>query len=178
MSAKTVEPATTNSPGRRKDAQQLPDVTRRRRLGLFRGIIIVVTTSAALIMFVSWYRGYPHKSECRNAGMILARALQDYAVENRRLPAVFESLELKKKPFIVAHFEYAFIGFGMSANLPDGTIVAHCRQTHEMLFHPAWRYVLIYDQGRIVVRLIPESEFEQIQARQKRGQPFFNYDGR
>lgn len=149
-------------------------VQKRRRLNLYRTLTIVITTSAALILFVSWWRAYPRRSECYNAAVVLLKTLDAYRLENQRLPPILDVLPLeRKRRYILGHFEYQFPGLGAPATLPDGTIVANCNRVHTMVFHEPWRCAVMFREGKLVVEFLPEKIFENLLEQRKTLLPLY-----
>ena len=136
---------------------------KRRKFDFVRGFILVLTSAAALILFMMWYRSWPQRFDCYRTSIRLANALNEYYDKYHQLPSVLEVLNVKKGRYDISHYTYRFIGFGGSS-LHDGTIIAYCKRPHKSLFniHVPWRHVLIFVNGKIRVQWMPEQEFQKL----------------
>ncbi len=140
---------------------------KRRKIDVVRGIILVLTSAIALILFMMWYKSWPQRVDCYRTSVRLASALNNYYKEYHQLPPILSVLNVRPGRYNLSHYEYRFVGFGAD-KLRDGTIIAYCRQPHKSLFHihTAWRHILVFLKGKIVVQWVTEDEFQKIMKSQ------------
>lgn len=139
-----------------------PRALREAKRNLVRAIIIILTTSIAMIFFVVWYKAWPQRLDCYRQSVRLASALDKYYIAYRKLPPVLSMLDVKTGRYKIEHYKYRFEGFGYVGRLRDGMIIAYCRLAHKGLFHKPGRHILIYRQGKIDVIWLGEEEFQRI----------------
>jgi len=131
---------------------------RRRRISLLRATLVILITSAALVLFVFWYRSLPQGLDCARSAQRVASALEVYTTEHHRLPPILDVLPVKKGRFGIEHFDYWFAGIGGPAILPDGTIVAYCVTPHPSPFQEKWRSAIIFKNGHFVISRVTEND--------------------
>lgn len=150
---------------------QAPDKTVRRRTDLRRTLATVIITAVVLILFVVWYKAYPHKLDCQNTAQQIADYLNTYRQKYQSFPIVIDEAEIERGRFPIDHFTYRFSGMGADAHQPDGTIVVYCRAPHRTLFRESGRHVLKVEKDKIVLQWIPEDEFQRLLKQQSRTAP-------
>jgi len=136
----------------------------RRRINLIRASIVALITSVVLIFFIVWYRAYPQKVDCFRMSQRLVGALEEYREKNKTLPTSLDTLPIKPGRYDLNHFEYFFNGLGGPDHLPDDTFIAWCASPHRSLFEEPWRSVILFEKGRIVLKTLPEKQFQTLRS--------------
>jgi len=160
-----TEEEQTSDPG--KVAQDLPGTLKRRRTNMLRLFLVLLFWTAGMIMFVVWYKNWPQKMDCARTAKRLTVAIDNYRATHQSLPAFFDEINVKPGRFNMTHYEYRFLGFGGPANLPDGTVVAHCAEPHKGILHESGRYVIRFLNNKLVLEWMTEPAFQQIMDKQK-----------
>jgi hypothetical protein len=145
----------------------------RRRNSFYHAVLIILITTTALLFFFNWYLKIPQGLDCVRMAQRIASALNNYQKTEHKLPPTLESLALHKGRYGVDHFEYWFKGLGGPENIPDGTIIAYCKNPHVPTFSSPWRTALVLYNHQIVVTRFPESEFQNLIKKQKPPEFYF-----
>jgi len=145
---------------------------RPRQVSPYRAIIVVVITSALLLLGVVWGKSWVHKLDCSKVTGRLAAEMEHYRQQHGRFPTDIKVLHIKPGRYRLNHFRYRFAGFGAPAKLADGALIAYCIEPHKRLFGKPWRHVLVFDRGRIEIKWLREDQFQALLKRQKPHPPF------
>ncbi len=139
----------------------------RRRISLLRAGFVALVTSVALILFILWYRAYPQKIDCRRQAERIAVALEDYRLQHKSLPAMLDILPIKPGRYGLEHYEYYFSGLGGPETLPDDTLIAYCSPPHHALWEAPWRSVILFEKGKVTMKVLTENQFQTLRSRQR-----------
>lgn len=134
----------------------------RRRTNIPRTITFVLISAIMLIFFVLWYKSWPQKIDCLREAQRIANALNEYISTYKRLPPLLNTLPIEKGRYDITHYEYRFIGFGLTSLPPNGTIICYCKLPHRSLIHRSGRHILIFEDGQVKIMWLDEDEFQKM----------------
>jgi len=145
--------------------QSLQRQAQRRRFRVIRTATVAATMAIAMIFFLLWYRGFPHRLDCYRSMHKLVVQLDQHRQKYGRFPPVIPNPEEVLGRYKGLHYKYRFEGYGAPGRLPEGTIIAYCRRPHHTLFHKPWRHVALWQNGKIAIVWLPEDEFQKTKPR-------------
>jgi hypothetical protein len=150
-----------------------PRQLRHRRIGLLRGTLIILMTTAGLAFFLAWYRALPQGMDCARMTQRVTTALETYRREHHKLPPILNVLNVRKGRYPIEHFDYWFGGIGGPELLPTGTLIAYCKVPHEAMFSDPWRSAIMMNDGQIIATRLSEKEFQKILKQQLPVEQYF-----